>query len=133
MKYKTPDELRAAIWSALGLDKRSTLFHVIDVGLGYDTYGRGIIDTHDDLYNSDAFFDIEYDNALEPEIEVYGVDSYLLGDGEAEADSDDAAALQAFALESPEAMSALLRRDAELLVSLSGETMPNQCYEPDDE
>ena len=123
------------VWQELDLDNRSILFHIIDVGDSALHIGPGMVDTTNDLYDSDPFWDIEYERSDEPEIEVYSVDSYVLGDGECDhADYFDLDYLADLYQEATVfAFDDFLREYAELLCSYKDATVANSCYEEPEE
>ena len=84
----TTKELKARIWEDLDLDNRSIIFCHFDTDYG-DGIGSGLVETEDDLYENDEWWEFCYDKV--PNIPSVGVDdcvTYMLGNGEADRASE---------------------------------------------
>ena len=128
----TYQEFKQNLWPLLNLDNRSIIFHIIEFN---DVYvGSGMIQTTDDLYESDLFIEECIDLYYEPEIYVENVSSYILGKGESDhADDGDIVLLQK-ALQTYESFfDQLICEEADVLCSLSDLALENPHYEEPEE
>ena len=88
----------------------------------------------DDFEDSDALNDIGTAHYDEREIEIYSVESYMIGEGESDhADYSDVEALEEVNEESPEAMGEFLRDVADVLATISDFKIENPEYEGGEE
>lgn len=135
MKFTSVDAMRDHLREALFLDRRSIVFHVIDIGDGHLYFGDDLICTHDDLYDSDIFSDLCERWCDEPVLHVYSVESWMIGTGERERpDSADLETLYEAHEASPAIFDAFLRDQADSLVNLGEYELENHLYEaPDDD
>lgn len=78
----TKEEAKQALFDQLELDG-SIIFHVFEVD-GHYIVGSGIIADEGDLNMSDRFYDFCDDNYLDRTIDVGIVNTYMIGEGEAE-------------------------------------------------
>lgn len=82
------EELKARIWEDLWLDERSLIFCHFDTDYG-DAIGSGLVETEDDLYENDEWWEFCYDEV--PNIPSVAVDecvTYMLGNGEVDRASE---------------------------------------------
>lgn len=131
----TYQEFKTNLWTLLDLDNRSIIFHTIDFDRRFTTFiGSGMVESPDDLYDSDPFTDECLDLCDEPEIYVENVSSYLLGKGEADhADHSDVELLQSAMNQYGSFLDHLIQEEADLLCSLCDISAENPDYEEPDE
>ena len=111
-------DVKNFLWRWLGLEGRSINFHLIDAGDDEPHVGSGLVGYNDDLSESDALYEIGYDRSDEKEIEVFGVESYNIGDGESwSADDSDREIIAQMMREHPIAFDAFIAEYAECLES----------------
>ena len=128
----TYQEFKANLWTLLGLDNRAITFHILDTEFGVSV-GSGIVESSDDLYDTDAT-DMLMDNPDAPFIQVYSVESWMLGNGEADhADSADVELLQSAMEKFNGFFDLFIRELADPLCSLGEFEWENPHYEPDDD
>lgn len=78
----TIEELKDRIWEDLGLDDRSIIFCHFDTDYG-DSIGCGLVETADDLYDDDEWYEFCYNEVPNtPSVAVGECITYLLGNGE---------------------------------------------------
>ena len=83
------EELKARIWEDLGLNDRSIIFCYFDTEYG-DGIGRGLIETEDDLYDNDEWWEFCYNEVPNiPTVMVEDCVTYMLGHGEVNHASGD--------------------------------------------
>ena len=128
-------DMKDFLWSWLDLDKRSIIFHLIDVGDDKPHVGAGIVGCSDDLYDGDAFFDIGYERSDEKEIEVLSVDTYAIGDGEIEnAGIGDREVIEEVITEHEITFDAFIAEYAEFIDSINPKCpVTNPAYDGDEE
>ena len=130
----TKEEAKNVLFQRLDLTG-SIVFHVYDAN-GTWLVGSDIIGDEGDLQMSDRFYDYCYDNYWCETIDVGIVNTYMIGDGEADhAYSSDCAIIEDM-LNSKEYGDALwkyLEEDADFINSCVCGTVDNSCYEPDEE
>lgn len=128
----TYQEFKINLWNQLDLDNRSITFHIVDSEFGL-SIGSGIVESSDDLYDTD-FTDTMLDNADAPNIDIYSVESWLLGNGEAEhADCIDCGNLQEAMMKCQSFFDRLIQDLADPLCTVGECTLENPFYEPDDD
>ena len=138
MKFQNAEEVHEYLWQELNLSARSITFHMFEISDESHWYfGGGIVDCSGDLYECDRFFDVGYERTGDADIGIDQVESYLIGDGEAEnGDSDDAAVLEDVAEDSPSAFDEFIRRYADPLATIRDFSVENpayDCYGTDDD
>lgn len=132
MKFKTAEEIRDYLWPTLHLDTRSIVFHMIDIGDGRLYFRPDMITTPNDFYDSDGLYDLGEACYDERELNVFSVESYMIGNGESDrADYADIEVLEDIADESPRAMVDFLNDIADCLVVLNDVKVENPAYDPD--
>lgn len=131
MMFKNAEEVREHLWQELNLSSRSITFHLFEAEDDSRLYfGGGIVECSGDLYECSRFFDVGYERASDAEIEIEQVESYMIGDGEAEhADSDDAAILEGVAEDSPSAFDDFIRQYADPLATIKDFSVENPAYD----
>ena len=130
MKFKTADELRDHIWQELDLDNHSLLFGVLDIGDDEPHILPGMFDCSGDLWDDSEFYDIALSYCNDPEIHVDLLETYMIGNGEAEhAYSGDCEYLADVAKESPSAWNDFLNDIADCLCTLKDFNIENPAYE----
>lgn len=134
MKLKNANEVRDYLWDKLKLSGRAIIFWIADFGFAPDAMGSGMIESIDALYETDYVYDLGDENPETERFDVYGVDSYMIGDGEADhADHDDIDVLSEVNAKSPIAFDAFLREYADGLVHLNEGKVDNPYYDPEAE
>ena len=134
MKFNTAEEVRSFLRDKLNLNDHAITFHVVDAGDDILYFRPGIIMCRDDFEDSDALSDIGTAHYDEREIEIYSVESYMIGEGESDhADYSDIEALEEVNEESPEAMGEFLRDVADVLATISDFKIENPEYEGGEE
>ncbi len=130
----TKEEAKQELFKRLDLDG-SIIFHVYELNGKY-LVGSGIIGEDDDLYNSDRLYDYGYDYYYEESFDVGIVNTYMIGEGEADhACASDCAVIEDM-LNSKSYGDALweyLVEDADFINACMCGTVNNPCYEPDEE
>lgn len=130
MKFKTADELRDHLWQGLDLDHHSLIFGVLDIGDDEPHILSGLFDSAGDLWEDSEFYDIALSYCNDPEIHVDLLETYMIGNSEAEiACSCDCEYLAEVAKESPRAWYAFLRDIADCLCVLKDFDIENPAYE----
>lgn len=131
----TYQEFKKNIWETLDLDNRSITFFLLEVNGEPLTIGSGIIDCSGDLWESDELYEIGEGASYEEKLEVYGVESWMLGNGESDhANALDLEILQDAYTEYPTLFDDLLKELGENLVSIGDFEIDNPAYdEPDDD
>ena len=83
MKFNTTKEIQEYLYDELGLKNHSIIFHILDDGLLY--FGSGMVESSDDLHDSDAFEDLCYSSDDKGEtVTVFEATTWMIGDGESE-------------------------------------------------
>ena len=130
----TKEEAKNVLFQRLELEG-TIIFHVYECNGEY-LVGSEIIGSDDDMYGSDRFFDYGYDHCYEESFDVGIVNTYMIGDGEADhASSGDCAIIEDM-LNSKEYGDALweyLEEDADFINGCMCGEVNNPCYEPDEE
>lgn len=128
-------DVKDFLWRWLKLDGHTIIFHMIDVGDEEPHICGGIITGEDDLNDSDAYYDIGYDRCDEKEIEVFEVESLMIGDGEAwDADSGDCEILSQMMREHPIAFDDFIGEFSEALAIIKpNRPLPNPAYDGDED
>ena len=134
MKLKSAKEVRDYLWDALELSGRAITFWLADFGIAPDAVGPGMIESIDDLYETDYVYDLGDENPEMEHFDVYSVGSYMIGDGEVDrADHGDVDVLREVNRQSPNAFDAFLREYADSLVTLGEGKVDNPYYDPEAE
>lgn len=137
MTKLTKEEAKKELFDALNID-HPIIFHVYETDItdGY-VVGSGIIGTPDDLYDTDRFYDIGYDNHDVEEIHVDSVTTYMIGDGgdSEHADSSDCAVIEDMLNNRRTAggLMEFLEHDADVISDCGAGYVDNPCYEPEDD
>lgn len=130
----TYQEFKQNIWKTLNLDNRSITFFLLEVNGDAVTFGSGIIDNSGDLWESDELYEIGEAASYKEKLEVYGVESWMLGDGEADhADDHDLEILRDAYTEYPTLFDDLLVELGENLVNIDYLEIDNPAYEEHDD
>ena len=131
MMFHNGEEVREHLWEELRLSGRSITFHLFEISDESHLYvGGGIVESSDDMYDCDRYFDVGYERAEDAEIGIEYVESYLIGDGEAEnGDSDDAQVLENVSEDSPSAFDEFIRAYADHLASIKDFRVENPAYD----
>lgn len=128
----TYQDFNTYFWQLLNIDNRSITFHIVDSEYGI-TMDAGIVDTPDDLYDTD-FIGFMMDDTDASTIEITSVESWILGNGESERVDDAALKLLQDALEKfPDHFDRFIREHADPVGIISDFTLDNLWYEPDDD
>ena len=128
----TYQEFKTNLWTELELDTRSIIFHILDSEFGLAIDG-GMVESPDDLYDTD-FADTMLDNADTPQIDIYSVESWMLGAGEAErAGYYDVKHLQEAAGKHSSFFDMLIQEMADPLCTVSECVLDNPYYEDEDD
>ncbi len=114
------------------LGNQAIIFNIItfsDYGL---RVGTGIIDCSGDLYDEDCVFDVGYDVPDDETLDVDLVESFMLGNGEADhIGCDECQFIEELLEQYPFEFQLYLEREAELLTSINHVRIDNPAYEPD--
>lgn len=128
----TYQEFKQNLWTLLDLDNRSIIFHIIDSEFGF-TVGSGMVESSDDLYDT-GFANVLLDNADAPYINVYSVESWILGSGEADhASYSDVELLQTAMDNHNRFFDRLIQEEVDPLCSVEDCELENPYYEEPDE
>lgn len=130
MKCKTGEELYAHMKETFDLTRQSIIFGVLDVGDGEQHVLPGLFDCSGDLWEDSKFYDIALSYCNDPEIHIISLETYMIGEGEAEhACEYDTDCLEEIAKESPKAWDELLGDIADCLCVLDDFSIENPAYE----
>lgn len=126
----TIEELKARIWEDLGLNDRSVIFCHFATEYG-DGIGGGLIESTDDLFDCDRWFDFCYNEVPNvPSVAMSDCISYLLGDGEADyTHLDDVDCLDSLMHGNRRVFFKLLDEYADVLATIQDEEVPNPAYD----
>ena len=128
----TYQEFKTKLWAELELDTRSIIFHILDSEFGLTVDG-GMVESPDDLYDTD-FADTMLDNADASHIDIYSVESWMLGAGEAEcAGYYDVEHLQEALGKHSSFFDMLIQEMADPLCTVSECVLVNPYYEDEDD
>lgn len=128
----TYQEFKTDLWNQLDLDNRAIIFHILDSEFGV-TVGSGMVESPDDLHDTD-FADTLLDNADAPYVDVYSVESWVVGTGEAEhADHYDIEHLQEALGKHVSFFDRFIQEMVDPLCEVQECTLANPYYEDEDD
>lgn len=125
----TYEEFKTNLWTLLNLDNHAITFTIVDSEFG-TTVESGIVECTGDLCDTD-FTDLcmDYDGET---VQVYSVESWMVGDGEADhADLADLGLIQAAMDKMPQLFDEFIRDCADNLCSLGDFEFENPYYDDD--